>query len=100
MAEPFTRVWRHYTGVANSDGIVNVSSGNSSGSHALCGGGFATASSGSDTDVSPSGTHGAPVALVGTYSEYDSGTDTTFIGAIFQATPGASVRCHVWVILA
>lgn len=91
--------WRHYTGTIDDDGVFILDSSNAAGTHAIAGGGFATASAEPDTDteVELGEDHGQVVPLVGSFPRYDSESDTTVIDFIFQGNPGASVRAHVWV---
>lgn len=95
-----TIVWRHYSAVADGFGVASVQSGNDVGTHAVQAGGFATAGSSSDSDESWTESHGEIVPAVGSYIAYNPDNDTTSIVVQFQATPGASVRCHVWCVVA
>lgn len=93
--------WRHYTGTANEEGIVWVSSANEAGTHAMSGGGFATAATSSSTQTNGSAAGASGLApLVASYPEYDSGTDTSVWTLGFAAAPGSQLRTHVFAVLA
>lgn len=94
MAAP-TVIWRHYTGIANSDGICWVGTGNTFGTHAISAGGFAAADNDTSTDTNGNDAS-AQAPIVGNYPSYDPGTDTTYWNIGFGAAPGTQLRCHVF----
>lgn len=101
MTAPNTTVWTH-TNSSSLTGIVWQTTGNAFGTHAISGGGYANGLDGTNAtstdeggnDVSPS------CPLVGSFPSYDPGTDTTYWMLGFQAPPGATLRVHIFAILA
>lgn len=103
MAAPNTTVWRHVTGTnSGTTDVVWYQSSNSTGTHAISGGGYAnglTGSNGSSTDQGGNDVSAA-APVVGSFPSYDSGTDTTYWMVGFLCPPGASLRMHIFCILA
>lgn len=92
-------VWRHYTGTADSDGLVDVGApGPEAGQVILSVGGYATEDSGYDSSTATVFPAGAlPVPIAGHYTQVSGGL--TYFNVLFQATPGAVLRTHVYAVV-
>ncbi len=98
MSTPANVTWLHANVTGNSHGVAIQQVSCGTGTHAIAGGGFAGGSS-SSTDTSGNDAQGV-APMIGSYLDYDSGTDTTVFTALFAVPDGVAVRAHVWAATA
>lgn len=98
MSTPANVVWRHVQATGNEHGVAVITSAQDFGTHAISGGGYAGGATNSEDQNGNDAQGVAP--MIGSFLDYDSGTDTTYFVALFACPYGNTVRAHVWALLA
>jgi hypothetical protein len=98
VSTPANVVWLHQVVYGNEHGVAMQTADVPLGRHAISGGGYLGGAA-SSTDQSGNDAQGV-APLIGSYLDYDSGTDTTYFVAMFALPFGTTGRAHIWALLA